>query len=204
MGLFDLFRRKKQPEPEAQPAAAPQPEAPRPRLSREEYLQRKYYNCDLTPLPGCRQMQLTAAGTAQRKKTLAALGQPNPEYKLDKMQLCRAGMLDKDVYALTFGKLPAHLLPEPDNPKDKNAVKIMLDGYHVGYIKARECEMVLSLLNAGKIQRVQAQPYGGDYRTLTYDGGYLPDGERADRDELHTEVTRENIGVAIFIDYVPD
>lgn len=179
-------------------AAPKKPEAEDPKLA---YRRKKYYNCDLTPLPECYQEQFAVAGTSLHKKELAALGEENPDYKMDKMQLYRAGLLDSNVYAIRFGPVTAKLEPEPDNPKDKNAVKVLLNGQHIGYVKASAAPKVLSLLAADRIRRIQAQPYGGDYRTLTYDGGYLPDGERAARDELRTEVTRESVGVALFIDF---
>ena len=200
MGIFSWLRQLMDPE---QPPRATAVETP-PEDPREAYRRRRYPDCDLTPLPGCQQEQFTAAGTSYRKKALEAFGRPNPDYRLDKMQLFRAGYLDQDVRALCFGPVTAQLMQEPENPHDPNAIKIVLDGVHVGYIKAPSCPFVNRLINTGKIRRVQAQIYGGDYRTLTYNGGWLEPGETAEREELHTEVTRHSIGVAVFIDFVPD
>lgn len=197
MGIIGWLRQLMHPEETSAPA---QTEETNAEDAREAYRRKKYAYCDLTPLPGCRQEQFTAAGTSFHKAELADFGVPNPDYKLDKMQLYRAGLLDTDVYALNFEPVLAALVPEPENPHDKCAVKILLNGVHVGYIRANQSAFVTWLLATGKVRRVQAQAYGGDYRTLTYDGGYLAPGETATRDELHTAVTRSSIGIAVFID----
>ena len=38
------------------------------------------------------------------------------------------------------------LIPEPENKHDPNAIKVIVDGQHIGYVPAKECEKVKKIL----------------------------------------------------------
>lgn len=47
---------------------------------------------------------------------------------------------------------PGHtctLVPEPDNPYDKNAIKVMRDSHHIGYLNKRFAEVATSKMKKG-------------------------------------------------------
>ena len=138
MGLFDSIFKKKSVE-----AAS---------LSEEEPATRK---------------QFKVAGTSFKKEDIASLGSLNPNYRLNKKELIRAGLVDVDVYEYTFPEFDAGLLFEPDNPHDPGAIKVLADGDHVGYIKKGSCAQVRNLINGGKIKKATVLIRGGNYKCVT-------------------------------------
>ena len=59
------------------------------------------------------------------------------------------------------------LIPEPDNEYDKNAIKVVVDGMHVGYIPKDRCSEVKKILD--NIQSIDMEAYGGKYKEVYYD-----------------------------------
>ena len=54
------------------------------------------------------------------------------------------------------------LEPEPNNLYDNTAIKVLIDNYHVGYIKKGSCTHVLQIINSGRIDHLSAVIYRGD------------------------------------------
>lgn len=69
--------------------------------------------------------------------------------------------------------LPALLIPEPDNPHDRNAVAVQIGGQKVGYLPRDEAapySRVLQQLSAqGLVGQVQARIWASDYADFTVD-----------------------------------
>lgn len=38
------------------------------------------------------------------------------------------------------------LIPEPENPSDPNAIKVIVDGQHIGYVPVKKCAKVKKIL----------------------------------------------------------
>lgn len=109
------------------------------------------------------------AGTSYRQDAIRAMGEKNPDFALTKRDLFKRG-LDAPVYEYTFNPTKAELIPEPENPHDPNAIKVLVDGVHVGYIKAGSCAHILKLLQEDRIERITPTIFGGKYKHLcTYD-----------------------------------
>ena len=85
------------------------------------------------------------------------------------------------VYAYSPRHLDCELVPEPDNPHDPNAIKVMLDGRHVGYVPAEECADVRPLLS--RAQKIRAHIFGGPSKVVS--GGTVHHYD----DELRVRVT---------------
>lgn len=68
----------------------------------------------------------------------------------------------KKIYKFKYRETTAQLVPEPDNPHDSNAIKVVIDNVHVGYIPASRCLELKNIL--GKIKYVNAHLHGGDYK----------------------------------------
>lgn len=64
----------------------------------------------------------------------------------------------------------AVLVEEPTNIHDKNAIKVLISGVHVGYIPAEECIKFKSLIHSNRISEVIAEISGGPRKDLS--GGY--------------------------------
>ena len=114
------------------------------------------------------------AGVGFRQDALKALGKKNPDFKKTKQQLQSEGLTDKQIYEYEFSPQQVELQPEPENPEDPNAIKVVVDGQHIGYIKAGSCAHVHKLLKEDKIQRITCLIGGGKSKTLALD----EDGER--------------------------
>ena len=108
------------------------------------------------------------AGTSFRQAAIKALGTKNPDFALTKGELFKRGL--DEVYEYTFNPKKAELVPEPDNPDDPNAIKVVVDGVHVGYIKAGSCARIHKLIRECRIEKIEAQIVGGKSKYLcTYD-----------------------------------
>lgn len=115
------------------------------------------------------------AGTSYRKKEIESLGSENPEYEYTKRELEELCMEDERIYQYEFYPLDVEIVEEPDNPYDPNALKVIIDGKHVGYIKKGCCSQVKKLLRSGKITNITANIYGGKYKILYSDYDYERD-----------------------------
>lgn len=112
------------------------------------------------------------AGVSFREDAIVKLARKNSNYSLSKSDIIDMGMTDKEIFRYRWGTRPAELVPEPDNPHDSNAVKVMVDGVHIGYIKAVSCEHVLQLLANDRIRRVTCEIGGGPYKEVSEDFDY--------------------------------
>lgn len=108
------------------------------------------------------------AGTSFRQAEIKAMGKKNPDFALTKAELFKRGLTE--VYEYTFWPVKAQLIPEPENPEDPNAIKVLIDGIHVGYIKAGSCAHIHKLIRENRIEKIEPQIVGGKSKCLvTYD-----------------------------------
>lgn len=115
------------------------------------------------------------AGTSYRTDAIKSLGTENPIYELTKRDLIDLDATDESIYEYEFPIFDAELIEEPDNEVDPNAIKVVLNGVHVGYIKAGSCNRVKKRMREDRIKRVTATISGGRYKYVsTY---YDDDGE---------------------------
>lgn len=138
------------------------------------------------PTPGSKVVSHKIAGTSFRQEALQALGELNPDYNLTKRELLKIWLDGVTVYEYTFQPRRAYLVPEPDNPEDPNAIKVVIDGAHVGYIKAGSCAHIRRLIREGRIEKIEARIIGGKYKSVYdyVDKGSTPFGVRLDITEL--------------------
>lgn len=113
------------------------------------------------------------AGTSYRQKELRSLvdsfGRENPFYSSTKKELIDEGMENEKIYKWDYIPQNVELIEEPDNPYDSNAIKVVLDGVYIGYIKRGSCAHVKKLMHSGKIVKIQAEVTGGKYKYLSCD-----------------------------------
>ena len=114
------------------------------------------------------------AGTSYRTDAIKSLGTENPIYELTKRDLIDLDETDESIYEYEFPIFDAELIEEPDNEVDPNAIKVVLNGVHVGYIKAGSCSRVKKRMREDRIKRVTATISGGRYKYVSthydYDG----------------------------------
>lgn len=75
---------------------------------------------------------------------------------------------------LPFEIPDVEFIPEFDNKFDPNAVKIVVRGYHLGYVTKSKNRKVLSLTTDSNNEVIKsAEIYGGDYKDINPDSGKL-------------------------------
>ena len=107
------------------------------------------------------------AGTSHRQKTLQELGMPNSDYDdLTASEAAETYDVGDRIYEYTFyGETPA-LVPEPSNPYDPRAIRVEVDGKHIGYIKKGSTSRVRNLMESGRVLSIHVEMYGGRYKEL--------------------------------------
>ena len=133
---------------------------------------------------GPREERHKVAGVSFRESAIRGLGFENPDFNLTKKQMIEEGLTDERVYRTDFGVYSCDLIPEPDNPEDPKAIKVMADGVHIGYIKKGSCAHIHKLLREDRIDQAVCEFGGGSYKIVLTD--YDEDG-----DEIYTIETEK-------------
>lgn len=151
MGFFDLFKSSKK---KVVPAPTPPPiETP-------------------TPPPDVIYKTYRVAGVSYREKNIMDLSADNDQYTWSKKELAEDSLYGTRytrVYKYEWSPQTVELIPEPDNPEDPNAVKVMVDNVHIGYIKAGSCRHVLKILRENRAKEITCEISGGPYKYISYD-----------------------------------
>lgn len=108
-------------------------------------------------------------GTSHYTGNILELATENIDYDLSKKELVDEGYDNERIYQYNFYPSKTELVPEPDNPYDPNAVKVIVDDVLVGYIKAGSCTHILKVLKEDRIVKIDCEIGGGNYKYLGYD-----------------------------------
>ena len=120
-------------------------------------------------IPGQKEETHKVAGTSFRQDAIKAMGVKNPDFAETKQTLQDEGLTDEWIYEYIFAPQKVELQPEPDNPHDPKAIKVVVDGTHIGYIKAGSCAHIHKLLEADRIVRISCFIGGGKSKILSQD-----------------------------------
>lgn len=83
-------------------------------------------------------------------------------------------MYDEKIFQYDFLVSKVELIPEPENEYDSNAVKVVVDDVHIGYIKKGSCSRVKNLLSSGRVTDIDCSIFGGKYKVVwDRDEGYV-------------------------------
>lgn len=112
------------------------------------------------------------AGVSYHQEEIKSLGTKNPNYSMTRQAVQEAGLLGKWIKEYEFSPEKVELIPEPDNPysENGNAIKVVVDGVHIGYIKDESSEHVGDLLEDGRIAKVSCTIEGGNKKRYVRDG----------------------------------
>lgn len=108
-----------------------------------------------------------AVGMNYRLENLLSLGMENEDYPKSKKYFVENGLTEQRIYEYDFYPLKTELVPEPDNPHDPNAIKVVVDGVHVAYIKAGSCAHLLTMIQENRIKKIDCKIRGGKYKYVT-------------------------------------
>ena len=106
------------------------------------------------------------AGISFRTEALLSIGTKNPDYDLTWEQLIEEGLTDERVYRTEFYPNQCEVIPEPINPEDPHAIKVLADGVHIGYIKKGSCAHIYKLLREGRVVSISCDIGGGAYKFI--------------------------------------
>lgn len=118
----------------------------------------------------------------------------NYAYTLSKKEMIDENFIDEREYQYCFYPKEIKLEPEPDNPHDPKAIKVLFDDLLVGYIKKGSCAHILKLINLNKIVKIDADIYGGKYKKIIEE----------DYDSYTLEKDETNYGITLIVHVVDD
>ena len=171
-----LFEKKPKPIIEPQPIKQPRPIIKTP-IEKDTLLQptptEPSAPTKVNPIK-CETHKVT--GMSNYMDNIMSLAEYNDAYDLTKKELIDEGYIYERVYQYNFNTKEVELVPEPDNPVDPNAIKVVIDGAHVGYIKKGSCGRIRNLLNSNTIKNIDITMTGGKYKIiLSEDDRYIMD-----------------------------
>lgn len=112
-------------------------------------------------------IEFYVSGTPYHQKEIDKLGSPIKKYTMDHKLL--TDYIGRKIYEKYYKAKVVALVPEPTNKHDPNAIKVMLDGQHAGYVPRDLAFNVKEMLKTGSCS-VHANISGGKYKVI--DGNY--------------------------------
>ena len=174
MGLFDLF--KKKPSPVRVPDPVPEPE-PTPK---EE--------APAAQKPDYKTYDFKVAGVAYHENELLEnIMIENDEYYMKRSELIDLGMVDERIYKYEPSFLHVELVPDPTNEHDPNAIKVLVDGVHIGFVPEKKTSKVKKILEKNDVLAMVCDISGGPYRIIKeyYDDDRDKDMYKDEKKEVH-------------------
>lgn len=123
------------------------------------------------------------AGTTYHLDAIMELAEDNPDYDMTQREIIDTGMEEQRIYQYTFPDSPVELVDDPDNEQDPDAIKVLVAGQHIGYIKRGSTKRIHKLQRAGRVLGVTAEIYGGRYKIVRCVEEYQMQHYEMDRDE---------------------
>ena len=110
----------------------------------------------LEDFPELDTLQVTVVGQVYYEGSFEKFKKKNPLYKKD---------YPKDgsyIYKYVYKEAKPELIPEPNNPHDKNAIQVAYGGMLIGYVASEQTAEVKEIL-AGP-HKLEAKIYGGELK----------------------------------------
>lgn len=104
------------------------------------------------------------AGVNYRMKEVIKLATKIKKFDMSAKKLIEIGYQNRNVYRYYFINEPVELRPEPTNPHDPNAIMVLINNVHVGYVPKNDIQRVRDFLP--HTQSISAQIKGGEYRVV--------------------------------------
>lgn len=171
--LLIVFGRNKGKSPGPVKAPRPQPSAPEPAPAKKDAASKQHEPAPMPVHAASKTETHHVAGTSFRESEIQDLMEENFDYNMTAAELIDAGMEDERVYKYEETYCTASLEPDPDNEYDPNAIKVLANGVHIGYIKKGSTAHIKKLMDDGAIVSMIVTIIGGPYKTA-----YLNDDDR--------------------------
>lgn len=108
-------------------------------------------------------------GTEHYKNSILNLALENDDYIKTKRELIDDLLTEERIWKFSFYPSKVDLVPEPDNPYDPNAIKVIVDNEHIGYIKKGSCNHLLKVIAEGRLGNIDCAIGGGPYKFIHED-----------------------------------
>lgn len=108
-------------------------------------------------------------GTQYYMENIGKLACSNPDWKHNAQTIIAHGNAEKKIFRYNYIYKPVKLIPEPENPHDKNAVYVLIAGEKVGYISHEDNIHVLDILKNNDVKYISAAVRGGQYKIVLTD-----------------------------------
>lgn len=118
-----------------------------------------------TTTSGVTSKRFHVTGTSHYSAAIERLSFENSDYDLNKKDLIEDGLVGKRVYRMEYNPTSVRLVPEPENPYDSNAVKVVVNGLLIGYIKRGACSQVKNILKKNVLS-ITCDIHGGPYKVV--------------------------------------
>lgn len=109
-------------------------------------------------------------GEYYRHNDICSVVSGNPLYNLPDADFVKKVEPDKRIYRYKYRKTNGQLVPEPTNQHDKNAIKVIVENTHIGYIPSEQCIDLKKRIN--QIKEVEIHIGGGDYKYHSHNEVY--------------------------------
>lgn len=110
-----------------------------------------------------------ATGMGHRMADLLSLSFENDDFLKSKKALVEDGLIGEKIWERDFYARKVELVPEPDNPYDPKAIKVVADGVHIAYIKKGSCAHLQKVIREGRIEAIRYEIGGGKYKYIAED-----------------------------------
>lgn len=108
-------------------------------------------------------------GTEHYKNSILNLALENDDYTKTKRELIDDLLTEERIWKYSFYPSKVDLVQEPDNPYDPNAIKVIVDNEHIGYIKKGSCKHLLKVIAEGRLGNIDCAIGGGPYKCIHED-----------------------------------
>lgn len=138
----------------------------------------------------------STAGISYRERDITDhLLVENPDYDMSKRELVEADLIEYKVFKYEDIISDVQLVPDPENEHDSNAIKVVANGIHVGFVPAKNISRVRNILEH-KNPDISWDFYGGPYKIL-----YEEYDDENDKEVYTLEKDRYNYGLKVTLSY---
>lgn len=128
------------------------------------------------------------------KDNILNLALENDDYTKTMRELIDDLLTEERIWKYNFYPSKVELIPEPNNLFDPNAIKVIVDSEHVGYIKKGSCKHLLRVIAEGRLGEIDCTIGGGPYKYIYEDYD--------DRGNEKYEMEREEINFSVVLHIV--
>jgi len=122
------------------------------------------------PDPNLKKYKFKVSGISYRQAEMVEeLGIYNDDYDMSKKQLLDEGLEDEKIEKYSIFVLKVELVDDPENTYDSNAIKVIADGVHIGFVPKEKTRRVREILAFHPDAKLSCDVYGGDYKILEED-----------------------------------